>query len=347
MTRTIVCEEALSLGGLALVIDDEGTRRLYLLEPPASQMLVQSEVGLHAGEPAPTELRFDFHRAALAALLALTDSPPAEPEHILCLGLGGGSLVSWLTLALPSAAIDVCEIHRELFPLACRHFGMPAPRRSPGRGIHAHVGDAIAFLRASCSGTPRLYNVIFVDVSAPSDAHFNAPGSPFLARECLCDMRARCRGVVVLNVLSAPRAPLDSLAALVRLLCEIFCAVWTWPPRPDGNRELSEQALTAESNRLFFCGCSAQAHGAQGAGEHASAARERACAALGRTPAQGLTGMQAVLSILASEESGTPDQGASAPAAAALPSPPPAPRTLRQANRLQRKRPRVLVTHGE
>ncbi|KAG8460919.1 hypothetical protein KFE25_010670 [Diacronema lutheri] len=312
MARTVVWEEAFALGAVAFVIDeaaaenDDGVRRLYLLEPPSSHMLVQTEVGLRAGgEPAPRELRFAFHRAMLAALvdfgLAAGGPPRAEPERLLCLGLGGGALASWLALALPRAAVHVAEVHAELVPIASRLFGMPHPRRAAGAGVHVHVSDAHALLLASPPAlTAAPFDAIFVDVNAPAhDVFLAAPGSAFVSRHCLEAMRARCCGVVVLNVLVARLAAHSGVvSALVALLEDVFSAVWAWPPRADAHRALGEQplaALTGEANCLLFCDCAAAEAGA--AGLAGQIVREHAAAALASAPAEHVSSFMAVRAI--------------------------------------------------
>lgn len=305
MAKTIVHEQALAVGGLALVID-EGSggaggpllRRLYLLEPPSSEMLVQTEVAVRAGEPVTSELRFDFHRAMLAALLgcgwARGSKPPAPPERLLCLGLGGGALATWLTRALPAAEVHACDLHAELFTVASTWFGMPPPAPAGAPGIRAHVCDARALLLGPAG--PAAYDAVFVDLSAPADAAFAAPGAPLLSRDCLLSMRARCRGVVVLNVLCATRAPPGGLCALVGLLKELFAAVSAWPPRPDPSAGLGDQ-VSAQSNCLLFCDCAAPPPGAREPGEPDWLARERASAALGAAAAEAVVDLRSVLAV--------------------------------------------------
>mmetsp|Transcript_15069 Transcript_15069/g.35825 ORF Transcript_15069/g.35825 Transcript_15069/m.35825 type:complete len:358 (-) Transcript_15069:162-1235(-) len=236
--RAVVHEEVLAAGGFALVIDEEliggcSVRRLYLLEPPSVEMLVQTEVRLAvSGEPLAAELRFEYHRAMLSALLTngwAAGCPLAAPVRMLCLGLGGGALPSWLARAFPSACVHVAELHAELLPIARTYFGLPctppgcpepshASDISPafGGGVFVHIGCArelLLRLRVENAQHRRVYSPIFVDVSAPSsDVQFAAPGASLLTDESLAALRALCGngGMVALNLLLAkcaqPRA---------------------------------------------------------------------------------------------------------------------------------------------
>jgi spermidine synthase len=293
--RTVVCEVPLAAGGLALVIEEEApagrARLLYLLEPPSSELLVQTKVRVVGGRVAAEVLDFAFHRIMLAALLCRWTPGAAElPRRVLCLGLGGGALASWLA-ASGTCEVVVCERHAELLPIAAEWFALPAT-------VTVHVGEVLALLL----GPPphAVFDVIFVDLSAPADAWFAAPGARLVEPDALRALRGLASRMVVLNVLSAKDGGSDAVDALLGRLREVFAAVRTWPPPLDTVPGMAPRAASsAESNLLVFCSTDAAA-----AAAHAERFMADVIAALADAPAEAVTDEAALLAIAAASAHG-------------------------------------------
>lgn len=114
--------------GKPFIYDDENLRFLYF-----SQTCMQSAMKLNA----PDELVFGYTRDMMGFLL----SHPA-PQHILMIGLGGGSLVKFCYRFLPQSRITVLEISADVLALR-EQFMIPA---DDGRLEIIH-DDAISYLQ--------------------------------------------------------------------------------------------------------------------------------------------------------------------------------------------------------
>lgn len=255
--------------------DGTSVRRLYLVEPPSAQMLVQTEALVsRAGHVLTERLLFGCHRVMLASFLVRAHrlrgrSADPEPSRILCLGLGGGALPTWLVGTFPRAEVHVYEKYAGLVPLARAHFAMPAPREAPGPGLHVHIGDALELLRRPPPHAGAPFDVILVDLSAPpADARLAAPPSELLGDEACALLRRRARDVVALNVLFADclaePARRELRGALCDALARTFASVhWLGPAHEAGAAGGVEHAQLAgamcgadgEENAVVCCAC--------------------------------------------------------------------------------------------
>ncbi|VCU69320.1 Spermidine synthase [Pigmentiphaga humi] len=100
----------------------------------------------------PQQLLFDYTRMMMGALYLRPD-----PQRILIIGLGGGSLPMALARALPAARIDVVEIDPAVARVAERFFGfVPGPR------MRVHVADGRAFVQDAARRGER-YDIVMLD----------------------------------------------------------------------------------------------------------------------------------------------------------------------------------------
>ncbi|MFP2961824.1 spermidine synthase [Myxococcus sp. 1LA] len=132
----------------------------------------------------PLRLELDYTRA-VAATLAFVPNP----SRVLVVGLGGGTIPTFLHAVLPDAHIDAVEIQPQVLDMARRYFDF-----REDAALHAHVMDGRRFIEAP--GAP--YDVIILD--AYGTRHI----PPALATpEFLQATQARLTpaGVVVGNVL--------------------------------------------------------------------------------------------------------------------------------------------------
>jgi spermidine synthase len=77
-----------------------------------------------------------------------------QPQRILIVGLGGGSIAMFLHKHLPGASIDAVELDPAVVAVARSHFGLITDAR-----LQVHVGDGRAFIEQARPG----YDLILLD----------------------------------------------------------------------------------------------------------------------------------------------------------------------------------------
>ncbi|KAL0888631.1 hypothetical protein Bca101_012614 [Brassica carinata] len=188
---------------------DEGTRefrrRLRFKRMPN---LVQSDVKIVRSrrgeefEPQLTELVHPY-LAPMVASLSLIGSELTRRPKALCVGVGGGGLLSFLKVQLGFEVTGV-EIDPEVLRIARCYFGLEE------RFASVHVGDGIDFLMrcssSSCGDDDdgSKFDVLMVDLDSTDPIHgVSAPPVEFMARDVLLAARAVLvsSGVLVINVI--------------------------------------------------------------------------------------------------------------------------------------------------
>lgn len=99
-------------GGSGIEISEDGGVRLLHVGGQA----IQSAIRLGS----PDTLELDYTRAMMAFLLFLP-----EPEDILMIGLGGGSIARFVRRRMATSRITVIEIRAEVIEAARRYFQLP------------------------------------------------------------------------------------------------------------------------------------------------------------------------------------------------------------------------------
>lgn len=136
--------KTLDADGEIEVIDDAVYRSLHFgSEPQQSSMLLRD----------PLYLALSYTRAMASAVLF-----HQSPQHILLIGVGGGSLAKFLLHLYPDCTIDAVESREAVISVAHSHFHLPTDRR-----LRFHIGDGGNFVRNSVSQTDSRYDMIFVD----------------------------------------------------------------------------------------------------------------------------------------------------------------------------------------
>lgn len=190
------------------VFDDGLTRRLHF-----NLRYVQSQIDLKA----PDALLFAYTRRMLGFLLF-----KPEPQHIVIVGLGGGSLTRWCHRQLPQTRVTTLEIDANV--IACGEWFQLPPPDARMQIVQADAVDWFATTRERA-------DVVLIDGCDDSGT-----------AAALCDeafyrsVQARLGkgGIVVVNLLGAA----SRLNALQKLLGEIFPAVMIVEVRGVGNRVL-------------------------------------------------------------------------------------------------------------
>lgn len=139
--RTILHVARSPSGPIIVSEDDEGRRYLQFGWIGAFQSA--------AWPGFPLRLELDYTRAVAAALAFA----PA-PKRLLVVGLGAGTIPTFLRAVLPQAHIDAVEIQPQVLDAARRYFDF-----HEDEALHAHVTDGRRFIEAP--GAP--YDVIILD----------------------------------------------------------------------------------------------------------------------------------------------------------------------------------------
>jgi len=216
--------------------DDNGLRTLRFEAEGVRQSVVK------LGDPDHIELAY---AKVMPVGLALVETP----RRILVVGLGGGTIPSFLHKHCPRARIDVVDIDPDVVDVAKRFFGFREDEM-----LHAHVADGRRFIE-QCREP---YDLIMLDA-------FGAESIPYLltTREFLESVRRAVsrRGVVLANVWSSGLNPL--YASMVRTYQEVFDDLYVLDVQGVGNkilvnlprRETIDAADLAERARRISTRC--------------------------------------------------------------------------------------------
>jgi spermidine synthase len=169
-----------------LIVDDEGSIRCLkftLIRKNSRQTCIDRNN--------PQRLVFDYAKMTLSALLL-----KPNPERILIIGLGGGTLPNALRDILPSAVIDTVEIDEAVVRVAKQFFGFAEDKQN-----RVYVQDARVFgKRAALRGEQ--YGLIILDA-------FDGEYIPehLMTAEFLSEMRGLLSndGVLVANTFASSK----------------------------------------------------------------------------------------------------------------------------------------------
>lgn len=125
-----------------ITVTDDGECRVLAFAPNDEQS--------RCLKAAPYILQFEYTQAMLLVLLF------CQPQRVLVLGVGGGSLVTALHHTVPGLKITAVELRQSVIDLAYRYFQMPR-----GKRVQVLCQNADSFLY---SDQPRKSDVIFADL---------------------------------------------------------------------------------------------------------------------------------------------------------------------------------------
>lgn len=140
-----VVHQSRSDDGVIEVVDLGDQRSLHFGSYPR-----QSSMSLET----PHTLELSYTQSMMACLLL---NP--EPEHVLVIGLGGGSLVKFLLHHFPNCRIDVIEYREDVVKVAHGYFQVPSdePR------LNIHTGDGYLFVQDRFYQSDATYDLLLVD----------------------------------------------------------------------------------------------------------------------------------------------------------------------------------------
>ena len=193
---------------IKVVEDAEGLRTLIFGDNDTYQSTVK------LGDPDRLELRYT--RVMPVALAAVE-----KPKRILMVGLGGGSIPSFLHKYYPDTHIDVVDIDPVVVEVAKKYFGFRQDKT-----LRVHVADGRAFIE-KCREP---YDVIFLDAYGAKDIPY-----ALATREFLRAVRKAVtpKGVVVTNLMS--RSSNRLYDSMIRTYIDVFDEVHVVDIRNSGN----------------------------------------------------------------------------------------------------------------
>lgn len=209
--QKVLYEKASSFNSIVVTEDDDGLRTLWFKKDGARQSVVKP------GDPDYLEL--PYARAIMAALTFCE-----KPERVLIVGLGGGTLPSFLHKHYPSMRIDVVDIDPDVVDVARRFFGF-----REDCALRTHVADGRRFIE-ECREP---YDMILLDAYGPDSIPRHLATLEFLqaVRRALAP-----GGIVAGNVWSPSSNQLYE--SMVRTYHEAFDELYILEARGSGNHIL-------------------------------------------------------------------------------------------------------------
>jgi spermidine synthase len=152
----------------------------------------------------PDELPVHYTRSMTTAL-----AYPAEPKKILMIGLGGGSISTYLGRAMPEATIDTVEIDPGVIGAAKQYFGI---RETPK--VRYFSGDGRVYVRRNT----QKYDVILVDAFHGGYVPFHLLTKEFYE---LTKQRLGPDGVAAFNVHDGTKLYVSTIKTLQAVFPEV------------------------------------------------------------------------------------------------------------------------------
>lgn len=171
------------------VVEEGDIRSLYF-----GGSVLQSSMKLFA----PHRLTLSYTRYMTASLL-IDD----QPERVLVIGVGAGSLIRFLHHHFPAALIDGIDYSSKVLDLARSHFHLPS-----GSQVALHCCDGQAFLADRKEADN--YDLILIDAFDTNGMSTTIYSSEFIER---CRDHLAVSGLVCLNLWSGDRTRMEQVAA--------------------------------------------------------------------------------------------------------------------------------------
>ena len=194
-----------------LVTEDEQGLRTMLFDGKVRQSVVK------VGDPDHIEL--PYARAAAVGL-----SFVEEPRRVLVVGLGGGTIPSFLRKHYPRTTIDVVDIDPDVIDVAKKFFGFQEDST-----MHAYAKDGRRFIE-ECRDP---YDIIFLDAFGPDSIPYHLATREFLqaVRRALTP-----KGIVVGDIWGRGSNPLYD--SMVRTYQDVFDELYVLDVKGAGNKIL-------------------------------------------------------------------------------------------------------------
>jgi len=209
--QKVLHEEKSPYSTIIVTEDEQGLRTLWFEKDGAKQSVVKP------GDPDHIELPY---AEVMPVGLGLVE----EPQRVLIVGLGGGTIPSFLRKHYPRLTIDVVDIDPVVVDVAKRFFGFREDSR-----MHAYVEDGRRFIARHRNR----YDAIFLDAFSADNVPYSLATQEFLyaVRRALTP-----KGVVVGNIWSRASNPLYD--SMVRTYQEVFDELYIMDVEARGNKIL-------------------------------------------------------------------------------------------------------------
>jgi spermidine synthase len=207
----VLYEKQSSFSNILVTEGENGLRTLWFEKDGARQSVVKP------GDPDHIELPY---ARAMPVGLALVE----EPKRVLIVGLGGGTIPSFLHKHYPKAAIDVVDIDPDVVDVARKYFEFREDAT-----LRAHVADGRKFIEQARNR----YDLIFLDAFSAEEIPYHLATREFLqaVRRALTP-----DGVVLGNIWSRYSNPLYD--SMVRTYQDVFDELYILDVWDVGNKIL-------------------------------------------------------------------------------------------------------------
>jgi spermidine synthase len=155
----------------------------------------------------PDHIEFEYVQAIAVALAVAV-----EPKRVLVVGLGGGTLPTFLRKHYPEMVIDTVDIDPDVVDVAKKFFGFREDAR-----MHAYVEDGRQFIER-CEAP---YDIIFLDAYGSENIPYHMATKEFLQA---VRRAAGPKGIVASSILQAADNRLHD--DMVRTYQEVFGSVY-------------------------------------------------------------------------------------------------------------------------
>lgn len=211
--QKVLYEKQSQYSTIIVTEDEDGLRTLWFEKDGAKQSVVKP------GDPDHIELPY---AEVMPVGLALVE----DPQRVLIVGLGGGTIPTFLRKHYPRLTIDVVEIDPVVVEVAEKFFGFRRDDR-----MKAYVYDGRDFIELPwCRNR---YDVIFLDAFGADNVPYKLATKEFLQAVRLA---LTPKGVVVGNIWS--RSSNSLYDSMVRTYQEVFDELYILDVRARGNKIL-------------------------------------------------------------------------------------------------------------
>lgn len=187
----------------------DGNVRSLMFVRDNGQEVIESQLDLRQ----PHRLMLEYTR-----YMFLNYALRPNPQRVLIVGLGGGSMVHFLARHDPQVKVDVVEIDPVVVQLAAEYFGV----RSQGN-VQIITADAFRYLAES----PVQYDVIYMDAFLKPSAETDSTGVPLKLKQVQfyksLQRNLKPDGLVVFNLNPHPGTRED-----VQTIANGFPQVYAW-----------------------------------------------------------------------------------------------------------------------
>ncbi|WP_230987882.1 spermine synthase [Bathymodiolus japonicus methanotrophic gill symbiont] len=164
--------------GLIEIVETEGVRALHFgTDPRQSSMLLS----------APNELHSKYVRAMMVWLLF-----KQQPDSVLMVGVGGGSLSKYLLYHFPQCQIKAVELRQAIIKIAQRFFALPLDPR-----LKVKISEGARYIKRQSENQSELHDLIIIDAFNEVDMADTMQGINLFSA---CKQLLTDEGLLVINL---------------------------------------------------------------------------------------------------------------------------------------------------